>query len=56
MIAFSRDEDIAKFLMRLAGIDERLGDHVDWEVVIMYPHVKQILRRYGLKPLRYVNP
>ncbi len=56
MVSFSKDSDIARFLMRLSDIDERLVDSVDWEVVILYSHVKELLRRHKLKPLRYVEP
>lgn len=56
MVSFSKDSDIARFLMRLSEIDERLVDSVDWEVVILYPHVKELLRRYKLRPKRYVEP
>jgi len=55
MVSFSSDEDIARFVMKLTEIDERLAQ-VDWEVVFMYPHVKEILRRSGLKPKRFVDP
>ncbi len=55
MISFSNDEDIARFVLRLTEIDERLA-RVDWEVIFMYPHVKEILRRSGLKPKRFVDP
>ena len=56
MISFSSDRDIAEFLMRLSDIDPGLVDNVDWEVVIMYPHVRKLLEKYGLKPRRFVNP
>ena len=55
MISFSEDEDIARFVLKLTEIDERLAN-VDWEVVFLYPHVKEILARNGLKPKRYVLP
>ncbi len=55
MISFSRDEDIARFVLRLTEIDERLAD-VDWEVIFLYPHVKEVLAKNGLKPRRYVLP
>jgi uncharacterized Fe-S cluster-containing radical SAM superfamily protein len=55
MIGFSSDESIVKFVKELKSIDPGLVD-VDWEYVILYPHVEVLLRRYGLKPLRFVNP
>ncbi len=56
MISFSKDEDISKLLLRLASINPDLVNAIDWEVVIMYPHVKRILKAYKLRPYRYVNP
>ncbi len=55
MISFSNDADIAKFIMRLTEIDDNLA-RIDWEVVLLYPHVKELLERRGLKPKRYVIP
>ena len=55
MISFSDEKDIAKFVMRLAEISPELVE-VDWEVVIMYPHVKKLLELTGLKPKRWVDP
>ncbi|MEM4892785.1 MAG: radical SAM protein [Acidilobaceae archaeon] len=55
MIGFSREEAIRKFVKRLEEIHESLKD-VDWEYVILYPHVKKKLENVGLKPLRAVEP
>lgn len=55
MIGFSPDENIAKFVVTLSAIDERLVD-VDWEYVLTYPHVMKLLRRYNLKPIRTYSP
>jgi len=55
MISFSNERDIAKFVMRLAEISPELVD-VDWELVIMYPHVRRLLELNGLKPKRWVDP
>ncbi|MEM0043996.1 MAG: radical SAM protein [Sulfolobales archaeon] len=55
MIGFSRDEDIIEFSRRLTQIHPALAE-VDWEYVILYPHVKKILSRAGLKPVRAVDP
>ena len=54
-ISFSNERDIAKFVMRLAEISPELVD-VDWELVIMYPHVRRLLELNGLKPKRWVDP
>jgi len=56
MISFSEENDIAKFLTRLSDIHEDLISNIDWEVVIMYPHVREVLEKYGLRPKRWVNP
>jgi uncharacterized Fe-S cluster-containing radical SAM superfamily protein len=56
MISFSNDVDIAKFVVELSSMDEKLSRCIDWEVVIMYPHVKSLLKKYGLKPKRFINP
>ncbi len=55
MISFSDEKDIAKFVMKLAEINPELVE-VDWEVVIMYPHVKKLLKLTDLKPKRWVDP
>lgn len=55
MIGFSREDDIRVFVERLASIHPAFTD-VDWEYVILYPHVRERLRRMGLKPLRAVDP
>ncbi len=55
MISFSSERDIAKFVTRLAEISPELVE-VDWELVIMYPHVKKLLELTGLKPKRWVDP
>jgi len=56
MVSFSEDRDIANFILKLSSISKELVSSIDWELVIMYPHVRRILRMYGLKPKRYVNP
>ncbi|MCD6324128.1 MAG: radical SAM protein [Desulfurococcales archaeon] len=56
MVSFSDDRDIATFVAELADLDPALASCIDWEVVILYPHVERFLRRYGLKPKRFVRP
>ncbi|MEM0106476.1 MAG: radical SAM protein [Zestosphaera sp.] len=56
MVGFSPDESVAKFVMLLSEIDERLTSNVDWEYVLTYPHVMELIGRYGLKPLRTYRP
>ncbi len=55
MIGFSSDKSIVDFVRMLKNIDPRLVN-VDWEYVIMYKHVEELLEKHGLKPLRYVRP
>ncbi len=56
MVSFSKDEDIAEFVMKLSDMDEDLPRCIDWEVVILYPHVEKILRKTGLRPRKYLRP
>ncbi len=56
MVGFSEDKDIAEFVIRLSSISQEFINSIDWEVVIMYPHVRKLLSKYGLKPKRYINP
>ncbi|MEM0505408.1 MAG: radical SAM protein [Sulfolobales archaeon] len=55
MIGFSSDESVVRFVKMLKDLNSRLVD-VDWEYVIMYPHVEDLLRKHNLRPLRYVKP
>jgi len=55
MVGFSSDDNIVQFVKMLGKIHPKLVD-VDWEYVILYPHVIKLLERYGLKPLRAVKP
>ncbi len=55
MIGFSSDDGIRAFIERLSKIHPSLVD-VDWEYVIMYPHVRERLEMFKIKPLRAVDP
>jgi len=55
MIGFSDDNSVANFVRKLSMLDPNLID-VDWEYVILYPHVEELLNKHGLKPLRSVRP
>lgn len=55
MIGFSSDESVVRFVRMLKSLNSRLVD-VDWEYVIMYSHVEDLLKRHNLRPLRYVKP
>jgi len=50
MLSFSPEENIQKFLDRLREIYPVLPEEIDPEYVILYPHVRELLRKYGLKP------
>ncbi len=56
MASFSSDEDLARLVMELSKIHEDLVRNIDWEVVILYPGVKKLLSKYGLRPRRYIEP
>lgn len=56
MVGFSPDESVAKFITLLTSINEELASGVDWEYVLMYPHVVKLMNRYGLKPIRTYRP
>ncbi len=56
MIGWSSDEDIEWFIGKLREIHPVLTD-VDWEYVILYPHVVKLLKKTGLPPpKRAVSP
>ncbi len=55
MIGFSNDDGIRVFVEKLISIDSRFAD-VDWEYVILYPHVRERLEKFKIKPLRAVDP
>jgi len=50
MLSFSTDESYLDFKKRLSKIHPTLATSIDEEYVILYPHVIEILNRYGLKP------
>jgi len=56
MLSFSTQNEIEKFLDRLREIHPVLVDALDPEYVILYPHVKKLLEKYGLKPLIAYTP
>lgn len=55
MIGFSSNDGVKAFVERLSNIHPALAD-VDWEYVIMYPHVRERLEKLKIKPLRAVDP
>lgn len=49
MTSFSTNESFKELIARLAEIDERLVEETEVEELILYPHVIERLKKYGLK-------
>ncbi len=56
MLSFSPEQNIRFFLDKLREIHPVLVESIDPEYVILYPHVRELLRRYGLKPRIAYSP
>ncbi len=56
MLSFCEEENYKALKNILADIDEELIKNIDEEYVIMYDHVKELLRRFRLKPKKYFIP
>ena len=56
MLSFSTREEIERFLERLRQIHPVLVESLDPEYVILYPHVRKLLEKYGLKPTVAYTP
>ena len=56
MLSFSTPRSYAALRERLAEIHPALAEEVDEEFVILYPHVVELMRRRGLRPLRAFRP
>lgn len=56
MLSFSDEESAKRLLKRLAEIHPELALSVDPEYVILYPHVRELMNRRGLKPLKAYTP
>lgn len=56
MISFSKEENCTRLREKLFEIDPSLAENFEEEVVIMYPHVKEILRIHGIWPKIYEEP
>ncbi len=56
MLSFSNEETYALFKKRLASIHPALSECIDEEYVILYPHVKDLLRRNKLVPRIAYDP
>jgi uncharacterized Fe-S cluster-containing radical SAM superfamily protein len=49
MTSFSTEESFKMLLERLAEIDEKLVEEAEVEELILYPHVVERLKKYGLR-------
>lgn len=49
MTSFSTEESLKELMIRLAEIDEKLVEEAEIEELILYPHVVERLKKYGLK-------
>jgi uncharacterized Fe-S cluster-containing radical SAM superfamily protein len=56
MVSFSSEEDCIRLKEKLYSIDESIGDSFEEEIVIMYPHVKEILAMRKLYPRISLKP
>jgi uncharacterized Fe-S cluster-containing radical SAM superfamily protein len=56
MLSFSPEENIRLFLDKLREIHPVLAESIDPEYVILYSHVRELLKRYGLKPRIAYSP
>ena len=56
MLSFSTQEAYSALRGRLADIHPALAEEIDEEYVILYPHVVELMRRRGLKPLKAYRP
>ncbi len=56
MLSFSTSKSYESLKSILARVDSRLKSCIDEEYVIMYPHVKRLLKVFGLEPKRYYYP
>ncbi len=56
MLSFSNKESYEELIKLLRSISKEFVESLDEEYVIMYDHVKKLLRRYGLVPKKYFTP
>jgi len=56
MLSFSTKESMVKLLEELREIDKGLPNQVEEEYVILYPHVKKLLRRNNIWPFKAIEP
>jgi uncharacterized Fe-S cluster-containing radical SAM superfamily protein len=53
MISFCTPKEIEELLQRLESIDYRVKKYFEAETIILYPHVKALLKKFGLEPTTY---
>jgi len=56
MISFCSKEDVEYLVERLREIDERLPYELEDEIVILYPHVVELMKSRGLRPRIAIDP
>lgn len=49
MASFSTKESLQSLKEQLAGISRKLAEDLEVEELILYPHVRRKIARYGLK-------
>ena len=56
MVSFCTEEELRGFVRRLASIDPSLPPSLEPEVVTLYPHVEERLRKAGIWPKVFRRP
>ncbi|MEM0021002.1 MAG: radical SAM protein [Fervidicoccaceae archaeon] len=56
MISFSKKEECERLKDLIYEIDEAFIGNIEEEIVILYPHVRELLRVKGLRPRIYTEP
>lgn len=54
MVSFSSKRSLRNLIRRIAEIDLKLAEQIEKEELILYPKVKENIRKYGLRYLRTV--
>ena len=49
MASFSKSDSLQKLVKRLTEIDEKLAEDLEIEELILYPHVKEKIKKHGLQ-------
>ncbi|MBO3758077.1 MAG: molybdenum cofactor biosynthesis protein MoaA, partial [Candidatus Brockarchaeota archaeon] len=50
MLSFSEKKEVQNLVDKLRSIDTSLVNNLEEEYIFLYPHVVEILNKYGLKP------